>query len=173
MSRELLLLRHGKSDRYVEAADIDRPLKKRGKLGARRIGTWMREQGLVPDLILCSPAERAKATAYLVCEKLGIEQEDIHLDGRLYGRGVDSLRAVLSDSPGDSRRVLLIGHNPELEELLGELVGVDDLPITEKLVPTAALARIKMPDDWTQLEPGCAKLLSLTTAKSLLKSDKE
>lgn len=171
MGRELLLLRHGKSDRHVESADIDRPLKKRGRRGAKRIGLWLWEEGLIPDLVLSSSAERAKATAYLVCENLSIKKEDIQLDRRLYGKGVDSLRTVLADSPQDARRVLLIGHNPELEALLVELVGLVNLPQAEKLMPTATLARLEMPDDWTHLEAGCAKLLSITIAKTLLNED--
>jgi len=67
----------------------------------------------------------------------------------------------------ESRRVLLVGHNPELEDLLIHLAGADNLPDTDKLLPTAALARLIMPDNWTHLEAGCAKLLSITNPKSL------
>ena len=85
----------------------------------------------------------------------------------MYQEGFERLKTVLAECPLESRRVLLVGHNPELEDLLIHLAGADNLPDTNKLLPTAALARLIMPDDWTQLEAGCAKLLSITNPKSL------
>jgi phosphohistidine phosphatase len=63
---------------------------------------------------------------------------------------------------------LIVGYNPELEELLVNLVGAPSVPDVDKLLPTAALARMIMPDDWTSLDSRCAKWLSITHAKSLL-----
>jgi len=77
------------------------------------------------------------------------------------------LKTVLAECPLEARRVLLVGHNPELEDLLIHLVGAANLPDTDKLLPTAALARLIMPDDWSHLDAGSAKLLSITSAKSL------
>lgn len=167
MGRELWLLRHGKSDRDIAVSDINRPLKKRGKRAARQMGAWMKEQALIPDRVLTSPAERAKDTAAWVCERLGIDKNDIHQDIRLYASSTGLLRRVLAECPKESERVLLVGHNPELEQLLIELVGLAHLPNKKKLMPTAALARMAMPEDWTQLEPHCAKLLALISPKSL------
>lgn len=166
MSRELWLLRHGKSDRDIESSDFDRPLKKRGKRAAKTIGAWMRQQELIPDLILTSPAKRALSTAIRVCEELGV-RDAICQDNRLYASDVDSIKSVLSECPKESRRVLLVGHNPELEQLLVELVGSANLSYQNKLMPTAALARLAMPDDWTNLEAGGAKLLAIIYAKTL------
>jgi phosphohistidine phosphatase len=167
MSRELWLLRHGKSDRYAAAADIDRPLKKRGKRAAEKMGSWMRQQGLIPDWVICSPAERARATLKRVCEKLEVDLKDSYQDKRLYGGGIESLKTVLSECPREAQRVLLVGHNPELEDFLIEMAGAANLPDTGKLMPTAALARLAMPDDWSDLPPGGAKLLAITYPKSL------
>jgi phosphohistidine phosphatase len=61
-----------------------------------------------------------------------------------------------------------VGHNPDLEDLLIYLVGASRLPETNKLLPTSSLVRLKMPEDWSLLEAGCAQLLSITYAKSLL-----
>lgn len=166
MSRELWLLRHGKSDRDIDTADFDRPLKKRGKRAAQTIGAWMKRQALIPDLILTSPAKRALATAIRVCEELGVG-DAICQDKRLYASGVDALKSVLSECPKESGRVLLVGHNPELEQFLIEMVGSANLPYTNKLMPTAALARMAMPDDWTNLESGAAELIAITYAKTL------
>jgi len=71
MSRELLLLRHGKSDWNSGVTDFRRPLKDRGKRGAQRMGTWLWQQDLRPDLILSSPAERALTTAHKCCKSMG------------------------------------------------------------------------------------------------------
>ena len=166
MSRELWLLRHAKSDRTVEMEDFDRPLKKRGKKAALRMGTWMQQQQLVPDTVLSSPAKRAISTAKIVCAAIGIDKQAIQQDRRLYFNGVERLKTVLSECPVQSGRVLLVGHNPDLEELLINLTG-NNLPAADKLLPTAALAILKMPDDWQHLDTGCAQLISITYAKSL------
>jgi phosphohistidine phosphatase len=173
MSRELWLLRHGKSDRNIAMEDFDRPLKKRGKRDAERIGTWLQQQRLIPDWIVSSPAKRALATAKIVHKAIAVEGEIITQDKRLYQEGFGRLKTVLAECPTAARQILLVGHNPELEDLLVHLAGADNLPDTDKLLPTAALARLIMPDDWAHLEAGCARLLSITCAKSLPEEDTE
>jgi len=167
MSRELWLLRHGKSDRNLAMDDFDRPLKKRGKRAAQRIGTWLQQQRLIPDWIVSSPAKRALMTAKTVHKAIAVEGLAVAQDKRLYQEGFERLKTVLAECPLEARRVLLVGHNPELEDLLINLVGADNLPDIDKLLPTAALAKVIMPDDWSHLDAGCAKLLSITCAKSL------
>jgi phosphohistidine phosphatase len=167
MSRELWLLRHGKSDRNLAMDDFDRPLKKRGKRAAQRIGAWLHQQRLIPDWIASSPAKRAITTAKIVQKAIAVEGLGIMQDKRLYQEGFERLKTVLAECPMEARRVLLVGHNPELEDLLINLAGAANLPDTDKLLPTAALARLIMPDDWSHLDAGCATLLSITSAKSL------
>jgi len=167
MSRELWLLRHGKSDRNLAMDDFDRPLKKRGKRAVQRIGEWLNQQRLIADWIVSSPAKRAVTTAKIVQKAIAVEGVRIMQDKRLYQEGFERLKTVLAECPLEARRVLLVGHNPELEDLLINLVGAANLPDADKLLPTAALARLIMPDDWTHLDAGCAKLLSITCAKSL------
>jgi phosphohistidine phosphatase len=171
MNRELWLLRHAKADRTDEMDDFDRPLKKRGKRAAQRLGLWMKTQQLIPDYIVTSPAKRAYATAEIVYKALGIANQTVHTDSRLYAESFEQMKAVLAECPPQSTRVLLVGHNPALEELLINLVGEAVLSDDDKLLPTAALARLAMPDDWTRLEAGCGKLLSITYAKSLPEND--
>jgi len=167
MSRELWLLRHGKSDRNLAMDDFDRPLKKRGKRAAERIGNWLQAQRLIPNWIVSSPAKRAISTAKLVHKAIVVEGLAIMQDKRLYQEGFERLKSVLAECPLEARRVLLVGHNPELEDLLINLVGANNLPDNDKLLPTATLARLVMPDDWTHLDAGCARLLSITNPKSL------
>ena len=171
MTRELWLLRHGKSDRNLAVDDFDRPLKKRGKRDAQSIGEWLHKLQLIPDWIVSSPAKRAISTAKIAYKAIAVEGLIINEDKRLYQEGFERLKTVLSECPKEAGRVLLVGHNPELEDLLIYLVGAANLPDTDKLLPTATLARLLMPKDWTQLDAGCARLMSITCAKSLTEED--
>jgi phosphohistidine phosphatase len=170
MTRELLLLRHGKSDWSTGVDDYHRPLKDRGKRGAQRIGVWLAQQNAVPDLIVTSPAERALVTAQKLCKAMGFGDAGIQRDRRIYAAGIDELLAVLSDCPQDAGRVMLVGHNPGLEELLVWLAR-ETVPVTDdgKLLPTATLARLQMPADWQALKAGCARLDSITLPGALPK----
>lgn len=168
MSRELLLLRHGKSDWNSGVTDFRRPLKDRGKRGAQRMGTWLWQQDLRPDLILSSPAERALTTAHKCCKSMGLGVSKISEDERIYAASQSELLAVLADAPEDAGRVMLVGHNPGLEELL-EFLVTDAVPLPEdgKLLPTATLARLKMPQDWRSLVAACASLDGIVRSREL------
>jgi phosphohistidine phosphatase len=164
MSRELLILRHAKSDWNGDIAnDFLRPLAKRGKKDAPRVGEWLYREGLVPDFIISSPAERARQTVIKVCKSLDYKKKQVVWDEDIYEAGLPGLLQVLARCPPAASTVLLVGHNPGLEELLSFLAG-DDIALPEdgKLLPTAALARLEMPDDWQALEKGCAQMVSLT-----------
>jgi phosphohistidine phosphatase len=169
MSRELLILRHAKSDwDSAAASDFERPLAKRGRRDAPKVGEWLYREGLVPACILSSPAERARQTAVKVCKGLDYKKSQIIWDADIYDADVTALLAVLARVPADAPIVLLIGHNPGLEDLIQHLTGGDyDEPDDGKLLPTAAMARLEMPDDWSQLDTGCAVLLSVTKPKQL------
>jgi phosphohistidine phosphatase len=166
MSKELCLLRHGKSDRDLAVDDFDRPLKKRGKTAVQRMGEWMQQQLILPDYLVSSPAKRAISTANIAHKALAIEGLDIMQDKRMYQSGLEAIKSVLAECPINAARVLLVGHNPDLEDLLIYLVGASRLPETNKLLPTSSLVRLKMPEDWSTLEPGCAQLLSITRCSS-------
>ena len=169
MPRHLLLLRHAKSDWDTGVAeDFERPLAKRGKKDARHMGQWMHREGLTPDYVVCSPAFRAQETGYRICKELGISKKDIHFDRRLYEADVTALLAVLSECPKGRNNVMLVGHNPGLEELLTWLWGEETaLPEDGKLLPPATLASLRMPKDWTRLEHGCGRMIFLTRPRSL------
>lgn len=168
MHKELLLLRHGKSDWSVDTDDFHRPLKKRGRQGARRIGTWLAGQGWHPDHVLSSPATRAQGTASRCCKAMGTPACAIHLDERIYLADPGTLLAVLAECPAQAERVLLVGHNPGLEELL-ELLSDSPpaVPADGKLMATATLARLSMPGGWGGLGRGSGRLLNLVRAADL------
>ena len=159
-------MRHGKSDWEAGAAtDYDRPLARRGRANAARMGAWLRQQGIIPDLTLSSPARRAADTAALAVDAIGCEPA--RLERSIYLAGHDTLLAVLAGHVHSPSRVMLVGHNPGLEELLVYLCASVPLPPDGKRLPTAATARLQMPQHWDELQPGSAHLLSLTRVREL------
>lgn len=169
MSRELLILRHAKSDwSNPNRPDFDRPLAKRGKRDAPLVGAWLYREGLVPACIVSSPAVRARDTALKVCKALDYRKKRILWDEAIYEAGLADLLGVLARCPADAPTVLLIGHNPGLELLISHLTGGDHAdPEDGKLLPTATLVRLEMPDDWSRLEAGCAVLVAVLRPKRL------
>ncbi|HEX9592401.1 MAG TPA: histidine phosphatase family protein [bacterium] len=169
MSRQLIVLRHGKSDWASSAAsDFDRPLTQRGRRAVKRVGKWLRAEGLLPDHVASSPAERARQTALRVCRAAGVAEAVICYYPEIYLADVEELLAVLAACPGDARRVMVVGHNPGLELLVEYLAGDDvAVPPGGKLLPTAAAALLEMPDDWQGLAADAARLVSLTLPRDL------
>jgi len=171
MAEELILMRHAKSDWPEGVADFNRPLKKRGRKAAQAMGEWLLAHKLIPDWIVASPAERARDTAEKLCKGLGVKKRAvIHYDDRIYEANVSNLKSVLADCPTFARRVLLVGHNPGLDELLGYLVAGVTPAEDGKLFATATIARLSLPNDWRQLNSQCGQLLELRRASSLLGS---
>ena len=167
--RELLILRHAKSAWNTDApSDFERPLSKRGRRDAPRVGRFLVGEGLVPDYVVSSPATRARQTVIAACEPLGIVEADIHWDERIYHASTGALMEVLSECPAKAQRVLIAGHNPGLEMLVQTLSRHRvPRPPDFKLMPTAAVAHLEIPGDWRDIDGGIATLLNLTRARSL------
>lgn len=144
--KTLLLLRHAKSSwDEKEVHDHDRPLNKRGKKDAPMVGKYLKENDLVPDLIISSTAKRALDTAQAVLEESGFTgQVDRYQD--LYLSDTACYLDILSSLPPEANRVLVVGHNPDLDDLLSLLTDV-----TQHL-KTAMLAVIDLPiTSWQEL----------------------
>ncbi len=136
--KKLLLLRHAKSCwEDSSLADHDRPLKPRGVKAARRIGQLIGAQHCCPDLVLCSTAVRAKETLRLVLEEIDGTPPVEYVE-RLYHCSLDVFVSVLQSIPWDLPVVMLVGHNPGLEEFLSHLTG------QPQTMPTGALGRIEL-----------------------------
>jgi phosphohistidine phosphatase len=172
MPRELFLLRHAKSAWPEGVADYNRPLKKRGKKAALLMGEWLLSQDLSPDWIVSSHADRARETAEKLCKGLQIKKHGLlYFDDRIYEASIESLKSVLADCPSFKQRVLIVGHNPGLDNLLIDLVAESLIPDDDdKILGTANLARISLPDDWNQLDKGCGQLISITKPKDILEA---
>ncbi len=173
MSRQLLIMRHAKSAWNTDApTDFKRPLSKRGKRDAPRMGMLLRTRGLIPAHVVSSPAARAKKTTFRVCNEVKITKAEVHWDQRIYMAGRGDLLTVLAEQPTDAHTILLVGHCPGVDELLSYLWGdKTQYPPDGNLMPTATIAHLEMPDNWSNLEYGCAKLMSLTRPRELTEAD--
>jgi phosphohistidine phosphatase len=139
--KTLLLMRHAKSSwDDPSLSDHDRPLNKRGKTDAPRMGRLLRNEGLTPDLIISSSATRALATAEAVGE--GCHYTDpagVRVAPELYPGDSPSYVRILREVPEEFHRILVIGHNPGIETFLSELVH------EAEILPTAAVAVVQLP----------------------------
>ncbi len=144
--KTLLLLRHAKSSKDdPNIADHDRPLNKRGQGDAPRSGQHLVDADLLPDLIFSSTSKRTRDTVELVVQASHY-QGDILYSRVLYDAEPSDCLAALSNLPEKYQRVMLVGHNPGLEELLHLLTG------QAQIMPTAALAEISLPvKTWSEL----------------------
>ena len=162
--KTILLLRHGKSDwGDPDLEDFERPLTRKGKRDAPRIGRVLLQCNLLPDLIVCSPAQRAKQTARLVARTCGYTEEIIIEDLLYKGRKNDYLEVLRLLSP-IVRRPLLVGHNPELEGLIATLLCRG----SKIRFPTSALICLQAPvEHWLELKPRSCVLQWLLIPKLL------
>ena len=144
--KSILVLRHAKSSwKFPKLSDSQRPLNKRGKQDAPRMGELLIEENLVPDLIISSPAVRAISTAEAVAEASDYENE-IQTAEQLYLGGINSFLNIMQNVPNHFDRVMVVGHNPGVEDYVEILAG------EWVKMPTAALVHIELPiDDWADL----------------------
>ncbi len=169
--RTLFLLRHAKSSwSDPSLTDRDRPLAPRGRRAANRIGRYAGSHGIRPQLVLCSSARRARETLDLLRPALG---PDVAVDfgDDLYGADTDHLLRRLRALGDDIESVLVVGHNPGVQDLAIRLAGDGEPIAVERLMakfPTGALATLDLGiSTWAQLKPGCGYLASLVAPRNL------
>ncbi|MCD9028028.1 histidine phosphatase family protein [Luteimonas sp. BDR2-5] len=151
--RELILLRHAHADPALPGqSDLDRPLSAEGLAEAESAGRWLRDKGLVPDCVLCSPARRTRETLEAVLGIVGYV--DQRLDERIYEATSGTL-AALADDHREVGRLLLVGHNPGLERLAALMHSGQSGDY--RGMPPAGIAVLTLRDGAT-IEPGSADL---------------
>ncbi|CAL9381273.1 SixA phosphatase family protein [Streptomyces sp. NPDC057837] len=170
--RRLVVLRHAKSAWPVDVADHERPLAPRGRRDAPAAGRALAAADCLPDLALCSTAVRARRTWELASAEWGTPPPVRH-DRRLYAAGPAGLLTVVRETPAEVETLLLIGHNPGLEELVLALAGdgLDDtLERVRTKFPTSAIAVLSWRGTaWRDLGPGAALLTSVTVPRGAKK----
>lgn len=157
--RQLWLLRHAKAKPF-QTTDYDRPLAQKGIEQVSRISQAMAAMQS-PDVIISSPALRAKQTTELLCQQLNLNPDQIQWDDRIYdaptSRLIDIVEHVIH-----CNITLMTGHNPGFEGLLAYLTKglatANSDFYDNGIIPTATLVQINMPDTWKTLDPGCATL---------------
>ena len=161
--KTLLILRHAKSSwKDAGLLDHDRPLNKRGKRDAPRVGRLILQQGLIPELIVSSTAKRARSTAKRVAKACDYAGE-IRLTPQFYHAPAGIYIEVLNHLSEDFSRVMVVGHNPGMEELVARLGQ-------HCVMPTAALANVSLPiDRWSELDGATeGKLVQVWYPRDLL-----
>lgn len=151
--RQLILLRHAHAEPAASGQpDIDRPLSSEGHAEAEAAGRWLRDKGLVPDRVLCSPSRRTRETLETVLAAIGYV--DQRLEEGMYEAESGTL-AALADQHRDVERLLLVGHNPGLEQLAALMHSGQSGDY--RGMPPAGIAVLRLPAD-AGLEPGIATL---------------
>jgi phosphohistidine phosphatase len=165
--RTLYLLRHAKSSWDDPAlADHQRPLAPRGRRDGKRVAEHLRAKEIEPELVLCSSAARTLETLELVRPALG--DAPVAVEDELYGASSDQLLARIRTIDDEVGSVMVIAHNPGLEELALALASPsDERERLEEKFPTAALATLSLSGDWAALRPGSATLAAYVVPKQL------
>ena len=167
--RTLLVLRHSKSAYPEGTADFDRPLAPRGLRDAVTLGTWIRDQGLLPDLAVCSAAARARQTWDVVSDQLVWADEDggmVRYDPRLYQADPGDLIGIIQEAPPEVVTLALVGHNPAVADLVHILTGPGgQAGDTGLSFPTSALAVMGVRRGWDRVTPGSGSLDGYWTPK--------
>jgi phosphohistidine phosphatase len=162
--RQLVLVRHAKSSwDDPDLADRDRPLNARGRRASARVGEYLRDARVHPDLVLCSAARRARQTLELLHLA---KTTHVLIEDELYGAELAALLARLRTIPDHVASAMLIGHNPGVEELARMLVG--DASMLAMKFPTGAVADVRFATrHWNEIEAGIGELRAFVTPREL------
>jgi phosphohistidine phosphatase len=166
--RTLVLLRHAKAETPGDRPDFERRLTKKGKADADAAGSWLADEGLRPDLVICSPATRARQTWHGVAVALAQADPegpapDVHYEPGLYEGGRTELIDLLRAVPDGTSTVLVVGHDPTMSEV-SILLRTDADPDAAGL-KTCGMAVHRAQGPWSQTEPGGMPLVQEHTAR--------
>jgi phosphohistidine phosphatase len=161
--KTVTLFRHAKSGEKdnPDIEDIDRPLTDRGRKSAQKMGAALRDHGLRPNLILCSPSVRTRQTLSLAAAEAWDNPPRIRFDKELYEASAQSLLNVLHGLHEDFGHAMIVGHNPGLQELAVAFAppGSEARAQFKEKLPTAAVASFDFDAEvWKELSPGTGRL---------------
>ena len=163
-SKALILVRHAKSSwTDTSLADLDRPLNSRGQRDAPRMGLHLARRGVRPQLMVSSPALRALTTAQIIAAEIGLRPADITVDERVYTSDAAALTGVIQGLDDRFDRVMIVGHNPTLTDLVNRLAGA-----TIQNIPTCGVVALRVAvDRWSALPGARIELLWFDVPKAL------
>ncbi len=168
--RDLLVMRHGRAMTLPGLEHAEMPLHNRGERAVQRIGVWLWQQELRPDLVLTSPAERALVSAEHCCMAMDRSAAMIREDERLYRGGLDEVLAVLAERAADAARVLVVLHRPACDDLVRHLAQPHrELAAKGRLLRRATLAHLQTEDPLDALQPGNSQYRRLVSGRELPK----
>lgn len=170
--KTIYLARHAKSSWDSGASsDFDRPLSHRGENDATRIGAELKNLNWLPEKIIASPAIRAKQTCNLYCDEIDFSLDHVEWNRDIYSAYMVTLLHLLASLKQDIQSVMLIGHNPAMEDLLVHLCGYASVAEYQqkngKIFTTANIAKITTQVDWKDLIMEEAKLVSIMRPKEI------
>ena len=173
--RRLMLLRHAKTERANPGErDRDRKLTKRGRADAPAISTLSARHSLVPELALVSPVARAQETWVLVAAAFAKTPRVVN-DERIYNASPEKLLGVIAETRS-AKSVLVVGHNPGLQELAVQLIAAGDVEMRERInekLPTSGLVVIDLAfDDWSRLHPHAGRAEAMRQSASDRRRDR-
>lgn len=159
--KTLILMRHGKSEEGLGKADHDRELAPRGRRDAAAAGRWLKDEGLVPDLVICSTAVRTRQTWEAAC-KGGAQTEFVEYRKSVYLGGVEQTVETIREDAGDMATVLVLGHNPTTAQLTSLLTDGDGSREAHEALAdgfvTSGIAVLRYAGDWADLAWGACEL---------------
>lgn len=156
-------MRHAHAKLLEEGSDFDRELKNKGKRAAQRIGVWIDQNKLHPDVILTSPATRALRTAQKCCKTSGLGTRIIAPIDQLYKANAQEFLKLIAKTPEDINRLMVVGHNPTLENVLAKLTKDKDRP---HLKP-GTLVHLELDKSWDKIDRAKIKLKQIIYPKTL------
>ena len=161
--KKLYLIRHAKSSwKDLELEDFDRPLNKRGRLNAPFMGETLKSKNVKPELILSSPALRAKTTALIIAKEVGYFKNIVYKE-EIYEASVGALHEIVTQVGDEIHALFLFGHNPSLNELAQKYVGFEDN------IPTCGVLEIEFDcDSWSEIDRENSKIVSFEYPKKHL-----
>jgi phosphohistidine phosphatase len=161
----LYLVRHAKSSwKFPDLDDFERPLNKRGKRDGPVMGKFLRDKDILPDLLISSPAVRAKKTAKIIAENLAYSKNRINFDHEIYEASTKGLLKLISEINDKHNSVMLVGHNPSMTYIANTLSNrrIDN-------IPTCGIVCFELNiTAWKEISENCGKLIFFEYPKNLI-----
>ena len=167
--KTLVLMRHSKAEQVLGKPDHDRELTDRGRRDAKAAGAWLRTEGLVPDLVICSTSVRTRQTWDEACRG-GAHTEFVEYRRTIYVGGPEQTLETVREDAGDMATVLVVGHNPTTAHLTSILTEGDGSREAHDALAawfaTSGLAVLRYQGEWADLDAGTCSLVRFHVSRA-------